>query len=582
MKISALNALATCLVAANAIQIWKRPTVEDAAVNARTLIHRESLANINTVYQDGDDKGLPASFVEYYADCGDGNPVILAINMATSFKNIQEGSPYSLTVRVGDHSPHEHVNPKYPGSRPHSVAGSPRINLRGNFIDVQEEEVEELKKCFLKRHKDAVWWLPGNPIHESHFVKFDVKDAYFLGGFGDTGYIGKIPKDLYSKASPIEDDKEETEHFIKAFKEENHDSNWGYDAYMTHFTIKKQIHSLYKKVDDELALLKSLLSEEQENNETHESNGVSTELIEVVKRQLFKRDEQAPLQAQEDLTTDQVKKLITELETLRSDIHKYGKAMLDKFSGESKEVESKHPKQIEGAKHHKFNKHHRGPRFLKKLSPGDYKSEDIFMKHHPDAKHVPEFLKGKTLRVVDSSDDKPGFYSGEEYYKGKNVDGPIPDKVYVTDNHHDESKEAKGGKHNKFAKGEHHDEERKAKCGDFKRFKGKHHKFEKDGDVESHSWKDHRRNREGSADHHKQYKHHPEPKQENALHEVEAPGLFSGLAHIFDFFKGTEPESHGHEEEEKPRIRHGDFKQRRPKNVKFESDLEHDFENIAN
>lgn len=428
MKLSALYSLASLLVAANAIQVWKAPTVEDAAINARTLIQRESLANINTVYQDGEDKGLPASFVEYYADCGDGNPVILAINMSTSFKNVENGSQYSLTVRVGDHAPSDHVNPKYPGSRPHSVAGSPRINLRGKFENVKDEEFEALQKCFLDRHEDAAMWLPGNPIHESHFVKFMVDEAYFLGGFGDTGYIGKISKDLYSNAAILEDEPHHEEH--RGPKPEGHrgskpEEHEGKGPKLQH-SIEESVRSFYKKIDDEIALLKSYLNEEGEVVNEHPVAKDTADIFEAVKSKFGKRDEQTPIKAHTDLTKEEIKSLLSQLETLRSDVHKYGEDLIKKFGFKKQEFRGKKDK-------------HGGAQFFKGLAPGDHKSEDIFAKNHPGVDHVPEFFQGKIVRVVEDNEQKPGVYTGEEYYEitGKSVEGELPSKVYVKD--HDEN-----------------------------------------------------------------------------------------------------------------------------------------------
>ncbi|KAH3684595.1 hypothetical protein WICPIJ_004426 [Wickerhamomyces pijperi] len=188
----------------------KPPTVEDAARYARTLVKRESLANVNTI---NNDTGIPVSFVEYYADCGDGSPVMLIIDMSSSHRNIKKGSPVSLSIRVGDHPAGEEVDPKYPGSRPGSVAGSPRISLRGHLQTINKDEnlreYLKMERCFLQRHRDASWWLPHNPIHSSHFAKFDIEGIYFIGGFGDTGYIGEIPVEMYNNAKDI--DSEETE-----------------------------------------------------------------------------------------------------------------------------------------------------------------------------------------------------------------------------------------------------------------------------------------------------------------------------------------------------------------------------------
>ncbi|CCH45088.1 Mitochondrial tumor suppressor 1 [Wickerhamomyces ciferrii] len=499
MKLSVLTALASVLVAADAIQVWKRPTVEDAAVNARTLIQRESLANINTVYQEGDDKGLPASFVEYYTDCGDGNPVILAIDMATSFRNVKGGSPYSLTVRVGDHAPHEQVDPRYPGSRPHSVAGSPRINLRGKFETVKEEEVDELQKCFLKRHKDAAWWLPGNPIHSSHFVKFMVDEAYFLGGFGDTGYIGKIPKELYQNASSIdngrpehhEDDKEE---FVKQLSEGD-GSNWGYDAYMLQHSLKSSIKSTFKKIDGEIKALKELLNEEKEIKEgqTYADEEQLKEFIKASKNKFSKRnEEQVPLTIPEvNLSSEQINKLINELEQLKTDFLQFGQKLIEKTTGDKKVEELK-------------------------------------------------------LEEVEESDEEEEFKPRHRNFKHK-----------------------------------------KAKCNG----KGRIGKDHKDVGFKKHH--------EGKPNHHERRpKHHegnPEDHERRPNHHERGPKPL--LAMIFDFFTGGNPEHLGprphHSGPKKPHhfkddnedelskedskefkhFKHHDFKQRRPKNVKFESDF---------
>lgn len=56
----------------NDIIIEDTPTVEDGAAVARTLVNRESLANVNTIkslkQSDGSFLDLPVSSVEYYAD----------------------------------------------------------------------------------------------------------------------------------------------------------------------------------------------------------------------------------------------------------------------------------------------------------------------------------------------------------------------------------------------------------------------------------------------------------------------------------------------------------------------------------
>lgn len=65
-----------------------KPTIEEAAVQARRLIHSESVASLSTIYQknapDGLE-GLPIGLPDYYADCSkDGSPALLAISIATA------------------------------------------------------------------------------------------------------------------------------------------------------------------------------------------------------------------------------------------------------------------------------------------------------------------------------------------------------------------------------------------------------------------------------------------------------------------------------------------------------------------
>lgn len=182
------------------ISCWESTSREQGAINARTLVNRENLANLNTDHGD-----LPVSFVEYYADCDeDGDPIFLMIDMSSSMRNIKNGSNYSISIRVGDHGPNDEVDPHYPGGRPGSVSGSPRVNLRGEFVEIEHDErLLSYEKCFVKKHKDSVMWLPGNPIHSSRFMKFIVSEVYFVGGFGDIAFIGEIDQELYHQSKII-------------------------------------------------------------------------------------------------------------------------------------------------------------------------------------------------------------------------------------------------------------------------------------------------------------------------------------------------------------------------------------------
>lgn len=184
-------------------------TVKEAASIARTLVSRESLSQFNTVQQSGTFENWPVSFVEYYSDCHkDGNPFMLLIDISTGFQNVVKGSKLSLSIKVGDHQLKDGADPNYPGAIPSSTMGSPRVLLTGSLVNVSEEysslEILQISKCFLQRHHDAVWWLPGSQVHSSAWWQFKVEGVYFVGGFGDRAYIGEIPLDEYQNAELLD------------------------------------------------------------------------------------------------------------------------------------------------------------------------------------------------------------------------------------------------------------------------------------------------------------------------------------------------------------------------------------------
>lgn len=186
------------------------PDEDEAASVARTLVARESLANINTFTTvPGRLEAIPVSMMEYYADCDDdGDPYWLVVDIGSTNRNIARGSPFSWSIRVGDHPRNDDVDPNYPGAIPSSPAGSPRINLVGRLENVtfsNPRELIKLERCFVARHPDAKYWLPYNPItpHSSHWTKFVVEEIYMVGGFGDRAYIGTIDSKKYHEAPTL-------------------------------------------------------------------------------------------------------------------------------------------------------------------------------------------------------------------------------------------------------------------------------------------------------------------------------------------------------------------------------------------
>ena len=193
------------------------PTQYESAVQARRVLKLQSIATLSTVFpptaieteenRPKDVVGSPIGLLDYYASCGPQsyNPTILAISIATSFKNAKAGSNVTLSLR---HHP--------PATRPpsddpytYSPANMPRFSLIGHIEKLSHKEVKlyDVQSCFLKEHADAGPWTPGNVIHESWWAKLVVEEVYWIGGFGDRAYIGWIPLNDWQRVTPKEIEK---------------------------------------------------------------------------------------------------------------------------------------------------------------------------------------------------------------------------------------------------------------------------------------------------------------------------------------------------------------------------------------
>lgn len=183
------------------------PTVHESAVQARRILQLESIGTLSTVFpttphtserRPSDVGGAPIGLMDYYGDCepSTGNPTILAITIATSFKNVDAGSNITLSLRWHPQD-----------SQWRSPASLPRFSLVGRLEDLTVDDLKQnplVPTCYLKYHPDAVAWLPGNHIHESKWVRLVVEEVYWIGGFGDRAYIGWISKEEWQSVTEKE------------------------------------------------------------------------------------------------------------------------------------------------------------------------------------------------------------------------------------------------------------------------------------------------------------------------------------------------------------------------------------------
>ena len=61
----------------------------------------------------------------------------------------------------------------------------------------EDEDQNPVQSCFLRKHPDARLWTPGNKIHESFWMRFEISSVFWVGGFGNVAYIGWIPVEMY-------------------------------------------------------------------------------------------------------------------------------------------------------------------------------------------------------------------------------------------------------------------------------------------------------------------------------------------------------------------------------------------------
>ena len=202
---------------------FRIPTAHESVVQARRILTLSSIATLSTVFpsqhhsSSSDDfstlenrpaavAGSAIGLMDYYADCQPttGNPTFFAVGIATSFKYAAGVSNVSLSLRW---QPPPHHRPSRDPYK-FAPANLPRFSLLGYLEDISAQTVKDegIAECFTRHHPDAKLWLPGNDIHESHWVRLVVEYVYWFGGFGDRAYIGWIPVEEWRNVTAKEID----------------------------------------------------------------------------------------------------------------------------------------------------------------------------------------------------------------------------------------------------------------------------------------------------------------------------------------------------------------------------------------
>ena len=184
------------------------PTRYQSTLLARRLLHLSIHGDLITTFPPSQNlstripssvASTPIGLPEYIATCESessthaADPTILSLKISTATRNAEAGSNVSLSLSWWDSYIH------LTGTPPWALANLPRLSLTGYLEEIPASEVTSkgIESCFVAKHKDSVLWLPGRKwaAHEGFWTRLVVREAYWIGGFGDKNYIGWLDAD---------------------------------------------------------------------------------------------------------------------------------------------------------------------------------------------------------------------------------------------------------------------------------------------------------------------------------------------------------------------------------------------------
>jgi len=140
------------------------------AERVRTLVHRVPMGTLSTLSAKHPDWPF-GSLMPYGLD-EKGRPTFLISTMAMHTHNLIRDSRSSLFISQTDS-----------GGDPLDAS---RVTLMGETVKVPEAELNEVRDGYLERYKNASYWVD---FDDFSFYRMDIKDIYFVGGFGAMGWV---------------------------------------------------------------------------------------------------------------------------------------------------------------------------------------------------------------------------------------------------------------------------------------------------------------------------------------------------------------------------------------------------------
>ncbi len=140
------------------------------AERVRTLVYRAQLGTLSTISVKHSDWPF-GSLMPYGLD-EKGRPTFLISTMAMHTHNLISDGRSSLFISQTDS-----------GGDPLDAS---RVTIMGETAKVSEDEESSVRESYLSRYKNARYW---GDFDDFSFYLMDIKDIYFVGGFGAMGWV---------------------------------------------------------------------------------------------------------------------------------------------------------------------------------------------------------------------------------------------------------------------------------------------------------------------------------------------------------------------------------------------------------
>ncbi|OZJ02036.1 hypothetical protein BZG36_05078 [Bifiguratus adelaidae] len=169
-----------------------RETMQEAASIARRLVRDEGIGTLMSITNGANVEGFdgfPFGSMDYFSDSCPSTGDLMNI------KNYKYDRRVSFTVRKHSADPNFHP------------MNNARMTMFGTLRQVDDQQFDTVKECFLTKHPDAKLWAPrgDSTFHDFHFYTFSVEKIYYIGGFGGLHYLGFLDMKTYRQAQPRED-----------------------------------------------------------------------------------------------------------------------------------------------------------------------------------------------------------------------------------------------------------------------------------------------------------------------------------------------------------------------------------------